>query len=343
MKKILIIICFFIMLLNANASVVVMDADSGRVLYSENKDERKLIASTTKILTTIVALENGNLEDNFTVGNEITQANGSMIYIKEGETMSLKDLLYGLNLRSGNDAAMVIASHVLKYDDFIFEMNKKALSIGMYNSTFENPHGLNDDTKNYSTAYDLALLMKYAIKNKTFLEISSTKKYQTKTDQNEYIWYNKNDLLSSYKYTIAGKIGYTTASGPVFVSSASKDGKTLVIASIDEPDKFELHKNLYEKYFNIYEKYKILDEYTFSINDDKYKNYYMYIKQDVYLLLTKDETKKLKITAKIKSKLEDGNAGYLEFKIDDKIIYKENLYYLEYESRINKIKSLLFK
>ena len=342
MKKLFVIVCFFIMLLKVEASIVVMDSNSGRVLYSENKDEKKLIASTVKILTTIIALENGNLNDKFIVGEEIKKANGSMIYIKEGEKISLNDLLYGLNLRSGNDAAQVIATNVLGYDIFINEMNKKAVSLGMYNSIFENPHGLNDDTKNYSTAYDLALLMKYAIKNKTFLEISSTKKYKTKTDKNEYIWYNKNDLLSSYKYTTAGKIGYTKASGQVFVSSASKDGKNLIIVSIDEANKFTLHKNLYEKYFNIYKNYKILDEYTFSINDDRYKNYYMYIKEDVNLLLTKQEAEKLKITAKIKNKLEDEVAGYLEFKIDDKVIYKENIYYLEYESRKNKIKSLLF-
>ena len=183
MKKILIIILFLVCY-KVNASVIVMDASSGRVLYGNNINERKLIASTTKIMTSIIALENGNLNDIYVVGDEIDQVNGSMIYIKKGEKFTLKDLLMGLMLQSGNDAAMVIANNVINYDDFIFEMNIKAFKLGMYNTTFENPHGLNDDTSNYSTAYDMALLMRYAIKNKDFINITNTKKYSV----NNYIW-----------------------------------------------------------------------------------------------------------------------------------------------------------
>ncbi len=164
-------------------------------------NERKLIASTTKIMTSIIALENGNLNDIYTVGEEINKVTGSSIYSKIGEKYSLNDLLYGLMLRSGNDAAMVISKNILGYDEFIAKMNIKAYMLGMNNTSFENPHGLNDDSFNYSTAYDLALLMNYAIRNKDFLHITSTKKYKD--------WYNKNELLSNYKYLISGKIGYT--------------------------------------------------------------------------------------------------------------------------------------
>ena len=232
-------ICFKI-----NASIVVMDADSGRVLYESNMNQKKLIASTTKIMTSIIALENGALNKEYVVGDEIKKVNGSSIYLKVGDKITLRNLLYGLILRSGNDAAMVIAKNTPNYDDFIMQMNLKAFKLGMYNTSFENPHGLNDDTKNYSTAYDMSLLMKYAIKNKDFLEITSTKKYNN--------WYNKNELLTDYKYTISGKIGYTKASGQVFVSAAKKNNKTLIIASIDEADKFNLHESLYEKYFKLY-------------------------------------------------------------------------------------------
>ena len=344
MKKIiLLIVCFFIISINIKASIVVMDAESGRVLYSENKDERKLIASTPKIMTSIIALENGNLSDIYEVHDEIDEANGSMIYIQKGEKMYLNDLLYGLMLRSGNDAAMIIASNVMQYDNFINKMNLKAQELNMYNTTYENPHGLNDKTKNYSTAYDLALLMKYAIKNKEFLKITSTKKYKTKTDTNEYIWYNKNDLLSSYKYTVSGKIGYTKSSGQVFVSYAKKDNKKLIVASIDENNKFELHKNLYEKYFNLYKNYKIFDKYTFSINSKNYKNYYIYIKNDVNLLLTERESKDLIVTAKIKEKFDKNtmNAGYLEFRVDNKVIHKEPLYYIKHAEKTNRIKNII--
>ena len=181
MKKIFLIVLLFVSL-NVNASVVVMDADSGRILYSKDPNNRMLIASTTKVMTAIVALENAELTDEYTVSDEIDKVNGSMIYSKKGEKFTLNDLLHGLLLRSGNDAAMTIASNVMKYDDFIREMNQKAFILGMYNTTYENPHGLNDTTQNYSTANDLAILMKYAIKNTNFVKISQAKKYKIKNE-----------------------------------------------------------------------------------------------------------------------------------------------------------------
>ena len=311
--------------ININASVVVMDADSGRILYSENKDERKLIASTTKIMTTLIALENSNIKKEVEVKDEILKVNGSMIYSKIGEKYTIEDLLYGLMLRSGNDAAMTIATNVLGYNEFINKMNLKAIEIGMFNTTFENPHGLNDDTKNYSTANDLALLMKYALKNKEFVKITSTKKYKN--------WLNKNDLLFDYKYLITGKIGYTKKSGQVYVSSASKNNKNLIIASIDEDDKYELHKNLYEKYFENYKKYKVLNKYTFSFKSKK-DNYHCYIKKDYDVLLTKDEIDKLKIKI-------DTNNNIINIFINDKKIHSERLYKVEEKTKKNLIEEIL--
>ncbi|MGM9877229.1 MAG: D-alanyl-D-alanine carboxypeptidase family protein [Bacilli bacterium] len=326
MKKILIILLFFLCI-KVNASIVVMDADSGRVLYSENMNERKLIASTTKIMTSIIALENGNLEDVFKAGREIREVNGSMIYIKENESMSLNDLLYGLMLRSGNDAAMVIANNVLGYDNFIAEMNIKAFKLGMNNTTFENPHGLNDNTKNYSTAYDLSLLMKYAINNEEFLKITSTKKYKE--------WYNKNELLIDYKYLISGKIGYTQKSGQVFVSAARKNNKTLIISSIDEGDKFNLHKKLYEKYFEMYDKYKILNKYTLSFKVKNKNNNHYFILDDFDMLMKKDEIDKLKIEA-------DLDNEYVLVYLSNKLIHTEKLYKNSYNlTKRSKLKELL--
>ena len=169
-KLILFFLIFLFALETINASIVVMDADSNRVLYSKSANDKKLIASTTKIMTAIVALENTSLDKRIKVGKEIYNAYGSMTYIKEGEEFSLKDLLSGLMLQSGNDAALTIANNTLGYDKFINEMNLKAYKLGMYNTTFENPHGLNDETKNYSTAYDMSLLMNYAIRNKDFID-----------------------------------------------------------------------------------------------------------------------------------------------------------------------------
>ena len=309
-----------------------MDADSGRVLYSENMNQKKLIASTTKIMTAIIALENAPLDMKIKVGKEIYDAYGSMTYIKEGEEFTLEDLLKGLMLQSGNDAALTIANNVMPYNNFINEMNLKAYKLGMQNTSFENPHGLNDDTKNISTAYDMALLMKYAIKNKEFINI--TKTYEHKVGN--YIWYNKNKLLREYKYLISGKIGYTTRSGQVFVSAAKKDSKTLIIASIDEGDKFNLHKYLYEKYFPKYERYKVLDKNTFSfkVKNNLYNHYY--IKNDFYMLLSKDEINKLNIIVNTNK-----NKSNVQIYLNNNLIHNEKLYILKYQSRINKIKKIL--
>ncbi len=331
MKKILLVL-IFLLCINVKASVVVMDADSGRILYSKNKSERKLIASTTKIMTTIVALENAKLSNKLKVGKEIQTVNGSMIYVKEGETFTLNDLLHGLMLQSGNDAAMIIASKTMPYGNFIAQMNLKAHKLGMYNTTFENPHGLNDDTKNYSTAEDMSKLMRYAIKNKDFLNITSTKKYKV----DNYIWYNKNKLLSDYKYLISGKIGYTKASGQVFVSAAKKDNKTLIIASIDEGDKFNLHKNLYEKYFKEYERYKVLDKKTFSFKVKNKNHDHYFIKNDFNMLLAKNEIKKLRVNVSLNK-----NNDYVDIYLDNNLIHSEKLYKLKYQSRMKKIKELL--
>ena len=129
MKKMLIIM-LFLLCIKVNASIVVMDGDSGRILYGKNEDERKLIASTTKIMTAIVALENSNIKTKLTVGEEVLKVNGSMIYSKPGEQYTIEDLLYGLMLRSGNDAAMTIAYNVFGYNRFIQEMNTKAMQLG---------------------------------------------------------------------------------------------------------------------------------------------------------------------------------------------------------------------
>ena len=330
MKKILII---FIMLffVKVNASIIVMDADSGRVLFEKNIHERKLIASTTKIMTSIIALENAPLNYKIKVGDEIDSAYGSMIYVKKGEEFTLNDLLHGLMLRSGNDAAMIIANNINNYELFIAKMNLKALSLGMYDTFYENPHGLDEKTKNYSTAYDLALLMKYAIKNKNFVNITS----QTKYSVGSYTWYNKNKLLSEYKYLISGKIGYTKKSGQVFVSAAKKDNKTLIIASIDESDKFNLHKKLYEEFFQKYNRYKVLDKYTFSFKESNTFNHF-YILNDYYVLLKENEMGKIKIVI--------CNNDYLKIFFDNKVIHQEKIYKKSYNERMKSIKEmLLFK
>ena len=136
-----------------------MDVNSGRILYKNNMNEKRLIASITKIMTFAVAEENSNVSKKFVAGDEILKMYGTSIYIEKDEEMKLKDLLYGLMLRSGNDASVVIANNVSKSEqDFVNLMNDKAKKLGMNNTIFKNPHGLDEETKNYSTAYDLSII-----------------------------------------------------------------------------------------------------------------------------------------------------------------------------------------
>ena len=197
MRKILVLMLISICLLFPKFNIVVavddssyvlMDALSGRVFYEKNKDKRYLTASIAKIMTCIVAIENGSLFTKYKVDYNSTTTEGSSIYLKEDDEIYLYDLLCGLMLRSGNDAATLISKVVFNdTDKFIDNMNLTAKMIGMGNSTFENPTGLNKDSFNYSTAYDMALLMKYAMNNEIFYDISTKKKHKAETNYFNYV------------------------------------------------------------------------------------------------------------------------------------------------------------
>ena len=226
MKKILLIL--LLIPINAYAltvpsrNAILIDADSGRILYSKRINEKRLIASTTKIMTAVIAIESGKLDDKVKVNDSVLKSYGSGIYIKPGEILTLRDLVYGLLLRSGNDAALMIEDYLGGHDKFISKMNDKAKEIGMKDTTFMNANGLDDyDEKNYSTVYDMAILMKYANNNYDFREINSTKKYKLSTNMNDYVWNNENKLLYRYKYATGGKTGFTDLAGLCLASYAS--------------------------------------------------------------------------------------------------------------------------
>lgn len=351
MKKIIIIVfTIFISMcsiskLSAIESYVVMDSESGRVLGSKNMNEKMLIASTTKIMTAIVALENAETTKLLCAGDEITKVYGSMIYVDKGECMTLYDYLVGLMLRSGNDAAMVIAENTLGYDKFIEKMNETASKIGMKNTIFVNPHGLDEQTKNYSTAYDMALLMRYATKNKVFMELDSIKKYNVTSNVESYLWHNKNKLLSSYKYATGGKIGYTTSSGHIFASSASKGRENLVVVTMKDEDQFKNHEKFYEEYFENYDKYRIIDQYTFNIKEDYYKKYHLYVKDDVDIMLKDSEKDKVSIDIELikkKKVIDDTIVGKVSISVDGKYVCSVNVYAIHEQSKLNKVKNWLF-
>lgn len=339
MKKVILFCISFLVLIGnvrAYSAAVVMDADSGRVLYGQDQDSKYLIASTTKIMTALVVLNNVNIKDEIVVGDEVLDAYGSSIYIKPKEKLSVEDLLYGLMLRSGNDAALVLAKYTAgSVEGFVKLMNDTALVIGMHNTTFSNPHGLDEETENKSSVYDMALLMVEAMKNEEFKKITSTKEYKVKTNFNTYVWYNKNRLLSDYKYATGGKIGFTTKARHTFVSSASKDGKNLIIATFKDTDRFGTHERLYEEYFDEYKRYKLIDKNNLKIS---YKwGYKVYTTDDFYMLLKKSEKKKVKREIELYRDIEESEhaqiIGTMAITMDGVEYKKLNIYAIKKETQ----------
>ena len=330
LKKILLLITVLLLLpvkINAYSlgeSAVLMEQDTKRVLVSKNMNKKKLIASTTKIMTGIIAVESGKLNKTVTVTDKVLESYGSNIYLSIGEKMKLKDMVYGLMMQSGNDAALMIADYLGGEEKFVKMMNKKAKQIGMKNTTFSNPHGLDEKTKNYSTAYDMALLMRYANSDPTFRKITGCKKHTVKTDEKTYVWTNKNKLLYTYKYTTGGKTGYTDKARRTLVTSASNGDLDLIAVTLNDPNDFKNHKELYEYAFKNYSMEKIFDRNKINLSNKK-----IYAKDDYYYPITKEEKDLININYKIKDKkkYKDGEmVGYAIINLGAKTVYKEKLY-----------------
>lgn len=229
-------------------SAILMDADSGRVLYEQNADARMLIASTTKIMTALVAIREGDLADVVTVKREATLTEGSSMYLKEGEQLTLETLLYGLMLCSGNDAAVAIADHVGgSQAGFVKLMNETARELGMDSSSFANPNGL-DDENHYSTARDMAVLARAAMENETLVRIVSTR---TVTIGGRTMT-NHNKLLAYMDGCIGLKTGYTRAAGRTLVSCGTRNGQRLIAVTLQDGNDWADHQALYEYGFSTY-------------------------------------------------------------------------------------------
>ena len=340
MKKCCIFILVLILLIPFNisaietsaTSAILMDIDSKRILYSKNIHTTRSVASISKIMTAIVAIENADVSSRVTVGEEINKAYGSGIYIKVGETLTLKDLLYGLMLRSGNDAALAIANYVGgSVEKFVELMNDTASKIGMKDSVFKNPHGLDqEDGGNISSAYDMAILTSYAMQNEIYREIVKTKKYTLKTNMNTYSWINKNKLLHSYRFLTGGKTGFTEIARRTLVTTASKDGINLVAVTLNDGNDFSDHKDLFEYGFENYRSYNIIQKGIIQIYDDNYYDKYnLYIKNDFKYLLSNDENKSILLDFELEKdrNIKEGNkVGKVNVLLGDKVIHTENIY-----------------
>ncbi len=314
------------------SSAIAMDLDTGRILYGYNLDNKRLIASTTKIMTAIIAIEHGNLDEVVKVSDIIYKAYGSSIYIEVGEEITLRDLLYGLLLRSGNDAALVIAETISgSKEEFVYLMNEYANNLEMKNTVFYNPHGLeeNDGSGNTSTVVDMAKLTKYAMENSTFRDIFKTKEHKVKTNYKSYVWHNKNKLLNE-EYITGGKTGFTEKARRTLVSTGSKNDINVVVVTLNDPDDWRDHRNLYNSVFSSYKKYLVINKKKFKVKDDTYyEDGELFVKNDYSIALKKEELKSVNLNInlmKLKNYNNDDIVGYVEVKIKDEIYHKEPIY-----------------
>ena len=338
MKKIvfIIIILFNINVYATNTSTIVMDVDSGRIIYQNNAYEKKLIASTTKIMTFVVAYEYAKdfLDVYVEAGDEVLKMYGTSIYLSYHEKMLLRDLLYGLMLRSGNDAAVVIANFVGGSEEgFVKLMNKKAKAIGMNNTIFNNPHGLDEKTQNYSTAYDMALLSSYANKIPFYQQVTSTKYYNVQTEVKAYNWTNRNKTVFTLPDFVSGKTGYTPSAGRCLVTSAKRDNLHLTIVSLNDANHYENHRVLYDEMFKKYKNHLILSKDNFDLQKNN-----MYIKKDMYYPLTSSE----KDSVNVKLVIND-DVSQIVVTLNNKEVLKEKVYIKESKKEENEEKKSIMQ
>lgn len=275
MKKIISIILAFVLIFTLSIltsaenslkisakSAVVISADTCEVVYSKNMNEQLPMASTTKIMSSIIALEYGAIDKMQRVTTDMIAVEGSSIGLLDGDEISLKTLVKGMLLESGNDAANAVA-HIVggSIPGFVKMMNDKAKEIGMYSTSFETPSGL-DGEKHYSTAFDMAVLGAYAIKNPEFKSICE--------DESDVVYYgnppyrrvftNHNKLLDLYDGAFGIKTGFTKKSGRCLVSAVCKDGKTLVAVTLNAPDDWNDHIKMYDYAFEKVNSFQLLED-----------------------------------------------------------------------------------
>ncbi len=318
--------------LTSAEGMVTIEQSTGRVLYEKDKDKRLPMASTTKILTAIVAIENTkDLDEKHEIPKEAVGVEGSSIYLKAGEHLTIRELLYGLMLRSGNDSAVAIAILVAgSVDEFVNLMNEFCEKLELENTHIVTVNGLHD-ANHYSSASDLARVTSYALKNETFAEIVGTKetKISNEFDKKNRCRFlkNKNKLLKTLDGATGVKTGYTTKAGRCFVGSATRNNMTVICVVLNCRPMFEETKQLIEMAFNEYKLIKLFKKgelTSFYPNDKKVQKISINIENDIYYPLNTEEL--LKINAKLVSDSKYYENSVLEFRIENNLIFSEKLY-----------------
>ena len=277
---------------NAKAAVL-YDVDNSSLLYAKNENARLPMASTTKIMTALVAIERENLNKKIKVDPRAVGVEGSSAYLREGEEFTLRDLLYALMLRSANDAAEAIAYAVAgSVEGFAVLMNEKAASLGLCDTNFTNPHGL-DDGEHYTTALELAKITAAALEYPEFCEIVSTRTKKVEKEDITRLFTNHNKMLARYEGCIGVKTGYTQKSGRCLVSAAERDGIRLIAVTLSCPDDWREHEKMLDFGFSQLEKVTVLskDEFMRSaiVNDGVTSSANLGIDSDIIIIKKKSD------------------------------------------------------
>lgn len=291
-------------------SAIVMEAATGRVLYEKNAGQRLPMASTTKVMTAIVAIESADLNDVVTVSANASGVEGSSIWLGVGEKMTLSDMLYGLMLASGNDAAVAIAEHVGgSVDNFVEMMNKKAQQIGAYDTHFKNPNGLPSDD-HYTTAYDLGLICAYAMRNPTFGGIVKTQYKTLPWEGHEWdrVVKNKNKILWNYEGGNGIKTGFTKEAGRCLTAAAQRDGMQLVSVVLCAPDMFKDCMALMDDSFERFKNRVVVEKGEYvgdvAVTDGMEPSFSVYTDREVKYPLTDEEFKLVQKTVHLETSVD---------------------------------------
>lgn len=318
-------------------SAVLMDADSGRVLYEKNAHLRLPQASTTKITTAILAIEKGNFEDKIKISPYAAETGGSAIWLEAGEEFTLKQLLYAMLLNSANDATMAVAEHIGgSEENFVKMMNTFAQGIGAKDTHYVNPHGLHDDN-HYSSAYDLALLGRYAMQNPKFEKIVATRKYTIPWTGHPWnrLLINKNKFIENpelYPGADGIKNGFTTPAGYCLVASASRNGMRLIAVVMNCPGATEEIKKMFDYGFNNYKRTLLISqgETVEKVRLENDKDLGLVCAAPFYAALQQEEAEKVHVEVTIPQDIslpiKKGNVcGKAICKVDDEVIGMVNL------------------
>lgn len=302
----------------ASRAECVVEVSSKRILSGKNQTAPLPMASTTKVLTACIVLEDCDLDEVIAVPAEGAGIEGSSVYLKAGEEISVRDLLYGLMLRSGNDCAVTLALHHSgSIERFAQVMNERAAAMGAENSAFVNPHGL-PHPGHKTTARDLAVIAAHAMENPTFCEIVSTKRYEPRG------YKNKNKMLYNYDGAIGVKTGFTTEAGRCLVTSAERDGMKVVSVVLNSPQMYERSAELLDCAFTNYRMTTLCD-HTAAFEGFR-------IDYDFSYPLTETETSNTTITKELLDPLpvQKGEfAGQMKIMLENDLLFSQNLYIME--------------